>query len=1296
MDNKQVINEMAIQATTNTQDIPPAIACTLKGAYLIEASAGTGKTWTLTGIILRLLIEEKYTPERMIATTFTRAAAAEMQERILERLTVFYRYLLWLKSRQQTHAAWFDVATPINERVDELVDAALMANITGADDPINVHLIGYLLADDVLAFDDAIRRVGLLLATLDKLFVGTLDSLAQKWLKEFSAEIGHQPKADILYDSTDISIAIIHDGLRQAHAHMMNQSPRLYEMIRHENIFDDIEQAYESVKLAMNFFNVPFNDETVQIDESYIDSLTQAVADFAQVDVSSVEQFANEDYRKSVGVNGRNTLLKNWHYLPQIVQTMQHGIAFIHHLDKSHIAWISSVRHTLDKDNAFNKNHDETAKQLLMDFIKTWLTRLVAIYESISQIPTQYRAHLYKTLALEVRNKTPLWLENQGKTTFTIQMHRLNQALAGNPSLARHIRHHYPVILIDESQDVNGAQVELVEQVYLSYLIQQLNKDKPSRGFLLLVGDPKQAIYRFRGGDVANYNRMKNIGKTDSRASIINQRLSLSVNRRSNRALIESLNAWFDDGSDEHGNLGDDIHYQTITAHNEHQRLSWQSGLNDNLPSHLGTHPFAMLHINADVKTPISQLLAWHINSLLQGGHTIDTQTGRRAICPADIAVLSYKTKPLLAVKDELDALNIPAIAAQEMNVFDTQAGHDLYALLSVCVEMGSVEKLSRLLTSSFFGMSLDEAMALLGVGDESDSRLKSQLLIYLSQVFERWQRHGVAAALNFALATHPFVNDGSLWLSVAVFGERYLADVWQIVEIVGGQEHLQALAVVEWYRIQMNGSDVPDAHKRLPLPSESGVQMMTIHKSKGLEFPIVYVIGLDEAVSGNRTLFYPYTDERFNRRLSPMPIGQDGTDYQQLDLQESIDERKRLGYVALTRASEQMYVVAKDLSSRRNTHQRPLFLWCDCADSATLAMPSRMQGKMDWLNLAADDYIKEPYQFNQMEIIPIDYQPWDKVMRETMFYGAVQTSFTALISQLDKQTKELLATTPDYDELVALTDLQVAADDIPTHDDIRATFMRGVLAGDFLHQVLQKVDTKGNGREQLYNISRTVDEVARYLGVFDYMSQDAQQAMGLPTSDDKHTLHRQLVLWLNDVIHAPFAASGANLASMSATSSVREMGFLLGLKDGFGIDELNDAFKMYGDRPLTLTKDGTHQPLYRYLKGEIDLVYEHDGRFFVVDYKSNFLGNDIHAYHEQALIETMDKAGYWLQAAIYQVALHRLLKMRIKDYVGNEHRYLGAVEYLFLRGVADDVSLGRMVWQVPIGLVYRLDELFR
>jgi len=139
-------------------------------------------------------------------------------------------------------------------------------------------------------------------------------------------------------------------------------------------------------------------------------------------------------------------------------------------------------------------------------------------------------------------------------------------------------------------------------------------------------------------------------------------------------------------------------------------------------------------------------------------------------------------------------------------------------------------------------------------------------------------------------------------------------------------------------------------------------------------------------------------------------------------------------------------------------------------------------------------------------------------------------------------------------------------------------------------------------------------------------------------------------------------------------------------------------------DKHIRLTAQSSSQ-LYRYLRGEIDLVYEHAGKFYVVDYKSNFLGNSLSNYDEATLKVAMSKAGYWLQAAIYQVALHRFLSMRIADYKGNEAKYLGPVEYVFLRGTYqhlaetqstnNHIRYGLVTWDIPIEFVKALDKLF-
>ncbi len=220
---------------------------------------------------------------------------------------------------------------------------------------------------------------------------------------------------------------------------------------------------------------------------------------------------------------------------------------------------------------------------------------------------------------------------------------------------------------------------------------------------------------------------------------------------------------------------------------------------------------------------------------------------------------------------------------------------------------------------------------------------------------------------------------------------------------------------------------------------------------------------------------------------------------------------------------------------------------------------------------------------------------------------------------------------------------------------------------------------------------------------------------------------HQALMDWIEEVLQAPLLASKQSLRSLDVSQRFAELEFNMGLSERFKAEDISRLFQKYlpdeTDKHVTLiAQNKTH--LYRYLRGEIDLVYQHAGKYYVVDYKSNFLGNSLSDYNEDTLKQAMSKAGYWLQAAIYQVALHRFLGMRISDYAGNEDNYLGAVEYVFLRGVYDSASLaaaedvskevnskevnkaddsdaigsesyGLVTWNIPIEFIKALDALF-
>jgi exodeoxyribonuclease V beta subunit len=371
-----------------------------------------------------------------------------------------------------------------------------------------------------------------------------------------------------------------------------------------------------------------------------------------------------------------------------------------------------------------------------------------------------------------------------------------------------------------------------------------------------------------------------------------------------------------------------------------------------------------------------------------------------------------------------------------------------------------------------------------------------------------------------------------------------------------------------------------------------------------------------------------------------------------------------------------------------------------------------------------------------------IEYVPFAEVMKTNYFYGWAKTSFTALARQLDESTQAMAIVDERIDDAIDIdmADASVLVEPSPdsnaslekidelslkSEEDIRFTFVKGANAGTFLHEIFEKIDFT-NKLQWSGVIDRAVSSYQLPL-VYGSAEHQSRRSQGKregdrdsfdPDSIDT-TKHEALITWVEEVLSTPLLASSQPLCALDAGQRFAELEFNMGLSESFKAEDISKLFHEYlpdeMDKHVNLVpQNRTH--LYRYLRGEIDLVYEHTGKYYVVDYKSNFLGNSLSDYNENTLKKAMSKAGYWLQAAIYQVALHRFLSMRITDYVGNEAKYLGAVEYVFLRGVydpsyqtADTVSqdanrtsksphngrYGLVTWDIPVDFIKGLDALF-
>ncbi|MFZ3142968.1 UvrD-helicase domain-containing protein [Psychrobacter glacincola] len=1460
----------------------PAVDVDLTGKHLIEASAGTGKTWTLTGIMLRLLIEARRAPEQIIATTFTRAAAAEMRQRIHDRLVDFYQLLQWVNNLSadisnkdslypnilqvtpetgkdnkagtdksaQTDAdehnqdlAYDKKGAAIKRtqakkaRENWLVDQAKYARLNGImEDPINMHLIGYLL-DHVYSYPmtEAIRRTALVLTTLDKLFVGTLDSLAQKWLTEYSSETGHQQGMGIIEDSSieQVTDSIIHDELRQFQSRLHHEQPKLYALMDQQSKLTAVSDHKNFVTRSLNFVSAPI-DEVVVSDfsfEGYERLINTIIERSNELDI-----FFKPDGEYYEVPKGQ--LLNNRDYWTKIIQVLEDfGPAAYKFISdkKNHTGkLIEAFQKTDDIGKQFYKPKDGERVNLIFNELQVVrdFKRYIEESKKLDEYIVTVLANLNRHIVLAVRDRLPVILEERGETTFSLQMVRLNQALTGRQGekLARYIRHHYPIALIDESQDINGEQAIMIESIYLpKNKRKQLSNDKQSttnkasHEFLLLVGDPKQAIYGFRGGDVANYNYMK---AQFDKSSL----WTLDINRRSNASLIDALNCWFGmpaPATDDNklSQLGTGIYYQHIKAAKPNNQLSWFNEpdmLNSALVTDvLSAQPVSLLHLPYDKDKELEydehEITARHIATLLSSGQTLNS----KPIQPSDIGVLARTKKDLKRVEDELVKLNVPTLTTSDVSIFETIMAEDVAALLSAMLYPYRHDMINRVLTSHLYGLSIKDIKAMMtdhesGLSENYSSTFHTStfhaasnsreinavddnkksyqdFISYLKEGTQRWQHFGILSALHYLLDKSPVQPQG-VWQALAAHseGDRHIMDLRHVMDVLaqyglGMGEH----ELLAWFRQNIDAAPNSDWAKQYPLPTESGVQLMTIHKSKGLEFPIVYVLGMGDASrkSGNKEDYglYLYNAQQApsalvqqsvqthsiqnqatgnQRRFSPLRGSATTEDYYtEIETNEGFDELRRLGYVAFTRASEQLYVVLRDPSSTRDMDRKPVLYWFDSPE-AKFELPDRLKGT---IGMVRGHQVNEFYDNNDAKSASvnnnqlatsksnvnkptteaIEYPSFSEVMKTNYFYGWAKTSFTALARQLDESTQAMAVVDERIDDAIDIdmTEASVSIEpssngnsnsgneslepvselNLKSEDDIRFSFIKGANAGTFLHEIFEKIDFN-NKSQWSQVIDRAISSYQLPL-VYSSVEQQTRISQAKKTGESRPIdhdsidaiKHEALIGWIEEVLYTPLLASNQPLRSINASQRFAELEFNMGLSERFKAQDINTLFQKYlpdeADKHVTLVpQNKTH--LYRYLRGEIDLVYEHAGKYYVVDYKSNYLGNSLSNYDEDTLKKAMSKAGYWLQAAIYQVALHRFLAMRISDYAGNEDKYLGAVEYVFLRGVYDpdyqtatgvsqevgksdssDLNsnnrYGLVTWDIPIDFIKALDTLF-
>ncbi|QNX26724.1 UvrD-helicase domain-containing protein [Acinetobacter seifertii] len=1204
------------------------------GLHLIEASAGTGKTYTLSSLMVRIFLE-KYLPRQVIATTFTRAAAAELKSRIRARLVETYRYL--------------DTKRSLTEK-EILLQAELESDL----------LLQHVLKHFATRIAYACERLKLVIDQLDELFVGTLDSFSQKLLREFAFESGKIERAQITDDAKAYSRQLIHDVLREW---IQSQPQTVIDALYLAGELKSVDSFVKLVEDSLNFSSAHFKlPEKPTIEFEQLAQLKQLAT---EIDISLLEPYYSLDGEHYKHVSG--TVFRNGAFnklfsecLPQLLQVLTQSDSILV-FDGSLAAQrelIFKFLGQLADQKVFKKCPAEISDGFYQHPCIQQIQQLFGVLKNYAEQFDQLHIYLKAYLCVEVKKRLPQILQNKGETTFSQQIRTLSEALKGEQGqrFAVFVQARYPLILVDEFQDTNQDQDDMLASIWR-------HPERYQKGCMIMVGDRKQAIYGFRGGDMLTFlNAYKDIQAKHGRE------YKLIHNHRSVADLVEVVDALFQRQID----FGEQVQYDPIRAGTRpHPAL-----VDQNQPN---PHPLRWLLLK-DKETEAQQV-AWKIRDLLNQSHTgqlylqKDTQT--QALNEDDIAVLSRNHDGLDRVQFELERLGIRVNRPSKRSVFDCTIAQDVGALLTAILHPYDEAKVKRALISRLFAMDLKQLLQL-----EQTAEGLSQFMTGFDAIRELWSAQG------FLVAWQQCLNQFGIWKNLVAVqskdNERVVVNLRHLTEILSqhSEKYQGAQNLYHWYLKQLQSPLDREWELERRLSSEAGVQLMTIHQSKGLEFKIVFLLGADKPFrENNKTLNFstqdvttPESAQTVTQRVVAIA---DKAYLNETELKQheerALAEQNRLWYVALTRASHRVYALMQDTDGKSvsglafwKNRAEPFQHRC-CTDEMILEQPPVAMHLNQHIN-----------------IIEIQAQHFP----DQRFYSRGKTSFSYLAQHLRHKVGTDLLASQNHEAVLAEDELdQVISVEVTAAQPIswiKSNFPRGTLAGNFLHEIFEHIDFQC-ADEWISEIRR------RFKNDYSSLWQDLliKYQESFPEEQEaEYSLYHAVAIWLQEILNTPLY-QGFRLNQLQPEHYLSECPFYLALSDRvLAMKRIQQLFAEYGmEMPELLEARSA-----RYLNGSIDLVYFDGQRYHIADYKSNYLGENLADYCVESIAQSMSLASYWLQAGLYLVALHRYLKVKMQNYDIEQH--LGGATYLYLRGMNGEAEQGYYYWQPSTEFVLRLDAI--
>ncbi|MGI6657030.1 MAG: exodeoxyribonuclease V subunit beta [Desulfobulbus sp.] len=1162
----------------------------LTGRHLLEAGAGTGKTYTLVLLVLRLLLERGLGIDQILVVTFTRAATGELRDRI--------------RSRLRTALDLLDPATKNNDKADPNL-SALLALL----DPASARQ----------RLRDALVRV-------DEAAIHTIHGFCERILKEHAFESGRPLAVTLLENELPLRKQIIEDFWRN----------RFYPVSRAEADWALANwTGPERLLQALGPSPALECDLLPKVDEA---SVGQARATALALREQVREQWSvcRDDIRHLLEHDPcltRNDKSYRPDRIEELFAAMDQTLA-----ESDPPLLIADNLHLLTNAGLavnLKKKCQEPPSHPFFDLVEQWL-------DAHSTWQQQAKALVLTWARAFLRRELDARKQAQAQLSFDDLPAHLARALERPDTgtrLAARIAERYPAALIDEFQDTDPLQYRIFTRIYPD--------PKSTRTGVFMIGDPKQAIYAFRGADIFTYIRAQ--GETPE-----GHRFSMSTNYRSTPAMVAAVNTVF--RRRECPFIFAGIPFQP--AHTP-EPASAPKPPRPLCANDVPVSPLNALLLTTDAnERPISKsqalenASAWcaeMIVSLLDTTPPHST-VDDRPVRASDIAILVRTNAEGEAVRTKLLARGVNSTLSTQASVFSSVEAEQLATVMAALTDPHDVPLLRTALCTDLFGLTGDDLIRL-----DGDQEAWNRRLAGMDRYRRRWRESGFFPMLHHLLQEERVAAR----LTARPGGERALTNLLHLAELLQNSPAAkQGMApLLRWLRRQIQQPDDGATDQLLRLESdEQLVRILTLHRSKGLEFPIVFLPCLWSVRQADNKPPHVFHDRK-TWRLT-LDLATNTPEHLQWKEEERLAEDLRLLYVGLTRARSACFFCWGRVSGMERTAAAALL-----HDGKVPESHESLIADLHTLNRQDEPILRlyeMPAAWSKARLEQEDGER--AAPRPALFTGRIRPGWSTTSYSRLRSGRETAQTTPGRDEAGP-------APQKPAAEDFTSpfTFPQGPEPGTCLHTLLEQLDPQRPTAAQAQLITAALEQSA-----IDPRWQEA-------------TAH-----WLDAILAAPLPGLCA-LNQIPAADRLKEPGFLFPLNRVDPV-RFNQLLDRAGLAPLA--KDTALNGL---MKGFIDLVFRYQGRYYLADYKSNYLGPDPDHYGPEALHACMESHQYPLQALIYTLALHRFLRARLAGYDYDTH--LGGAFYLFIRAMHPNHPPGCGIYPVPrpdARLIAALDDCFR